>query len=95
MYPYSNSASREVYFWFEPNTKPVAPFRCLINDSNGIGPAGAEGVAAALAKAPTLRELHFSGNALGGVGVAALVKGAVQGRGLRGDRSVESIRFKT
>lgn len=49
-----------------------------------MGPAGAEGVAAALARSPSLRELHLSGNALGDLGVTALVKGALAGRGLRG-----------
>lgn len=78
--------SRELYVWFEMNTSSTAvPYRCLLFASNGIGPAGAEGVAGALAKSPTLRELHFSGNALEGIGVATLVKGAVQGRSLRGD----------
>ena len=52
-----------------------------------MGPAGAEGVAAALARSPSLRELHLSGNALGDVGVTALVKGAVAGRGLRGTQN--------
>lgn len=77
--------SRQLNVWYEPSTKPAVPYRSFLFGSNAIGPAGAEGVAAALAKAPTLRELHFAGNALGGVGVAALVKGAVQGRGLRGE----------
>lgn len=53
--------------------------------SNRIGPAGAEGVAAALSNSPSVRELHLSGNALEDVGVAALVKGAVAGQRLRGD----------
>lgn len=53
--------------------------------SNRVGPVGAEGIAAVLAKAPTLRELHLSGNALGDLAGAALVKAAVAGRQLRGD----------
>lgn len=53
--------------------------------SNRIGPAGAEGVAVALANSPSVRELHLSGNALEDIGVAALVKGAVAGQRLRGD----------
>lgn len=49
-------------------------------------------MAVALAKKPALQELHFSGNPLGDVGVATLVRGAVRGRGLRGNPPVESIR---
>lgn len=64
----------------------------MLNGSNRVGPAGAKGMAAALAKKPALQELHFSGNSLGDVGVATLVRGAVRGRGLRGDLTVESIR---
>ncbi|CAM9423343.1 unnamed protein product [Ectocarpus sp. 13 AM-2016] len=52
--------------------------------SNRVGVTGAEGMAAALAKSPELRELHLSGNPLGNAGVPTLVKGAVAGRRLRG-----------
>lgn len=41
-------------------------------------------MAIALAKSPMLQELHLSGNALGNIGVAALVRGAVAGKCLRG-----------
>lgn len=58
----------------------------MLNGSNRIGPAGAEGMASALAKKPALRELHLSGNPVGDGGVAALVRGAVRGRGLRGEK---------
>ena len=68
----------------------VAPWYCFAlfvqNSSNRVGPAGAGGVAAALARSPSLQELHLSGNALGDEGVTALVKGAVDGRRLRGNR---------
>ncbi|CAM9963868.1 unnamed protein product, partial [Ectocarpus sp. 12 AP-2014] len=52
--------------------------------SNRVGVTGAEGIAAALAKSPELRELYLSGNSLGNAGVPTLVKGAVAGRRLRG-----------
>lgn len=48
-------------------------------------------MAEALAKKPALQELHLSGNSLGDVGVATLVRGAVRGRGLRGDSMAELI----
>lgn len=54
------------------------------NGSNRLGPESVDGMAAALAKSPTLRELHLTGNPLGDLGVAALVKGAVTGQRLRG-----------
>lgn len=63
----------------------------MLDASNRVGPAGAEGVAAALAKTPALRELHFSGNALGDMGVSNLVAGAVRGRGLKGDPQIRPI----
>lgn len=62
--------------------------------SNRVGVAGAEGMAAALAKSPALRELHLSGNSLGNAGVTTLVKGAVAGRRLRGDPTVDSVGTK-
>lgn len=63
-------------------------------DSNRVGVAGAEGMAAALAKSPALRELHLSGNSLGNEGIPILVKGAVAGRRLRGDPTVDSVGTK-
>jgi len=66
----------------------VASLRALLNASNRAGPAGAEGIAAALEKSPALQELHFSGHALGDAGVSNLIAGAVRGRGLKGDGPV-------
>lgn len=60
------------------------PADVWFHDRNRIGPVGAEGIAEALKESPVLRELHLSGNDLGDMGVAALVRGAVTGGSLKG-----------